>query len=683
MKYNSWKIPNIAASASNAPPELVQEGYPPLLATVLTSRGFGCPEKAGGFLGGDASMLHDPMLMADMQKAVERINLAAERGEHVAVYGDYDVDGITSSCLMTDCIRSMGLSCELYIPDRIEEGYGLNTAAIDQLHSLGVQLIITVDCGVTGVNETLHARNLGIDMVITDHHECGSELPAAAAVVNPKRPDCAYPVSFLAGVGVAFKLACALSGNTAYTLEKYADLVAIGTIADVMPMLDENRFMIREGLQRLLSSPRPGLSALIQEAGIEVKRLGATGIGFSIAPRLNAAGRLGRSDISAELLLSADNERCTFLAQELCQLNRDRQSIEMIIWEEAMSILEENPPDAPIVLAGEGWHQGVVGIAASRLAEAFSLPAIIICLDGEKGKGSCRSFGGFNLFEALRACDAELESFGGHALAAGLNIRRDKISSFRNALDEYYKAHKPTDESELIVDVCIGDGELLDMPNVQSLENLEPCGSAAPRAVLCMTGAVLEFLSPIGGGKHSKLRVKKFGMEFDCVFFSQRAEEMGVSTGDMVDVAFFPQINEFRGRSSVQLLITAIRPTDDSGLCRRILAGEALAQREAVDMLPSRADFVRIWKRLLALGSSLDAPFSSVFDALDTGCSNAVSCLCLSVFEDIGLLNLTFTEDRLVLTVNNTTSKVNLEDSGRLRAIRALAARSGNSGGDR
>ena len=674
MKYDYWKIPNTPACLSNAPECLLSEGYPPLLAAVLASRGFDCADSARGFLESDSSSIHDPMLLADMDKAVSRIRMASDRGEHVAVYGDYDVDGITASCLMTDCIRSMGLRCELYIPDRIEEGYGLNAAAIDCLSSMGVNLIITVDCGVTGVEETLHARSLGIDMIITDHHECSPTLPEAAAVIDPKRPDCKYPFKYLAGVGVAFKLACALSGDTGHTLKRYADLVAIGSIADVMPLTGENRHIIREGLENILSSPRPGIKALINEAGIDGKKPSAMNIGFSIAPRLNASGRLGRSDIAAELLLSADPMRCGQLSNELCSLNRSRQNIEHEIWEQATSMLDGTSPDTPIVLAEDNWHQGVVGIAASRLTEAFSLPAIMICLDGDKGKGSCRSFGGFNLFEALSACKDELESFGGHALAAGLTIRRDKIDSFRSALAKYYADNKPEHGSALNIDLCIGDPNLLNRQNVSALELLEPCGKDNPRVILCMTGVEIESITPIGGGKHLKLKIRKFGTEFDCVFFAQRAEDLDLLPGDRADIAFTPQINEFRGRSTIQLLVTSMRRTDEHELCRRILTGAHLTVHELADSLPQRSDFVKLWKRLSALGGTLDAPLEDAMHSINTGGFWATDCLCFAVFEDIGLINISFLKDQLVISQKNNPGKADLEASVKLKMYREIVA---------
>ena len=296
------------------------------------------------------------------------------------------MDGITAACMMTDYLQSRGLDCLLYIPDRIEEGYGLNTAAIKSLGERGVSLIITVDCGVTAIAETEHASSLGIDMIITDHHECREALPAAKAVINPKRPDCPYPNPSLAGVGVVFKLLCAVERDSAHILERYGDLVAVGTIADVMPLTGENRYITWTGLEKLNRNPRPGIAALLRESGLADRRLNATSVGFSVAPKLNAAGRLGQVEIATRLLLTENRKEAEKLARRLCELNRSRQAMELDIWKQAEAMMGGASPDTPIVLASEDWHQGVVGIAASRLTEVFSVPAVMICFDGDMAR---------------------------------------------------------------------------------------------------------------------------------------------------------------------------------------------------------------------------------------------------------------------------------------------------------
>ena len=592
MKHKVWNIP----PAVSIPEELIRAGYTPLLAAVLASRGVRTVSAAASFLEGGPCALEDPMLLTDMDAAVRRIERARQNGEKVAVYGDYDVDGITSACLLAEYLRGSGIETEIYIPDRMEEGYGLNIGAIEHLRDAGVTLIITVDCGVTAVGETDYAASLGMDMLITDHHECQAELPRAVAVVDPKRPDGRYPSRDLAGVGVAFKLVCALSGDSKAMMERFSDLVAVGTIADVMPLTGENRYIVKMGLEKLRTEPRAGLAALMAEAGVTESRLNAMSIGFTLAPRINAAGRLGRVAHAAELMMEHDPERARRLAAELCDMNRERQQLEAAIWEEALAMLAGQTPKGPIVLAGQGWHQGVIGIAASRLAETYSVPAVIISLDGEHGKGSCRSYGGFNLFDALGACGDLLEGFGGHALAAGLNICRDNVDAFRKALEEHYVNHVPQAEEGLPLDMVIGDRRMLTMRCVESLEALEPCGNENPRPMFALLDAYLQELAPIGGGKHVRLKIEKFGQTYDCVWFSHSINDLGLSVGDRVDAAFYPQVSEFRGRRNVQLVLQDLRKADIAGLCRRILE-EGDAPGVAID----RGELARIWRSLEGL----------------------------------------------------------------------------------
>lgn len=663
MKYNTWKM---SYMPPEAPQELVRAGFTPLLSMILSLRGYGDADSARRFLSLDPGALTDPFLLTDMQPAVDRIRLAVSRGEKVAVYGDYDVDGITSTCLLTCYLRSLGLDCLSYIPDRIGEGYGLNSAAIDSLAAQGASLIVTVDCGVTGVAETQYAGSIGIDMIITDHHECMDTLPQAVAVIDPKRPGCAYPNANLAGVGVAFKLVCAIDGDAVRCLDEYCDLVAVGTIADVMPLTGENRVMTEKGLEKLRTNPIYGLRALMEEAGLGKKRLNAGAIGFTLAPRINAAGRLGQAGRAAELLMCSDDRQAAQLAGELCRLNRSRQEFETEIWKEALDMIGPEPPRHPIVLASSGWHQGVIGIVASRLTETFGMPAIMICLDGENGKGSCRSYGGFNLFEALGACSEYLISFGGHAMAAGLNIHRDNIDAFRQALGEYYDRHPCSGEISLGIDLRVDSASLLTMDCVASLEQLEPCGNGNPRPTLCITGAQLLSVIPIGGGKHLRLRVRKFGVTYDCVFFSRTAEELGVREGDLVDIAFFPQINEFRSRRSVQLLVIDLRVHDDGELRRRILGGLELSCDDARQCLPGRAELARLWKSLLRLPDG-ELPLEQAVSCC--GLYAPMACAGLAAFAELGLVTLIRKNGETSLRVNRQASKVSLSDSPTLQRL--------------
>ncbi len=644
MKQKVWNFPCAAA----IPDELTKAGYTPLLAAVLASRGITTAAAAAAFLDGGPQISDDPLLLTDIMPAIGRITRACQLGEKAAVYGDYDVDGITSGCLLTDYLRSIGLDTTLYIPDRLEEGYGLNPAAIEHLKNEGVSLIVTVDCGVTAIEETEFASSLGVDMIITDHHECQEELPNAVAVVDPKRRDCPYPSRDLAGVGVAYKLVCAMDGSDERMLARYSDLVAVGTVADVMPLTGENRRIIKAGLEKLRHDPRPGLAALMDEAGVDRRRLTAMTIGFTLAPRINAAGRLGRVQCAADLMMELNPSKAQRLASELCEMNRERQRLEQDIWEHAMETLAGTKPTTPIILAGEGWHQGVIGIAASRLAEAFCVPAVMISMTDDRGKGSCRSYGGFNLFDALSSCGELLDAFGGHILAAGLNIRRENLDAFRKAFTEYYVNHPPEASEGLPLDLVVTSGSLLTMECVQSLELLEPCGNANPRPSLCMTDCVLSAVTPIGGGKHVRLRVDKFGQSYECVWFSHRAEDLGLSADDRVDLAFFPQINEFRSRRSVQLLVLDIRRADCSESVLAVLDG-----RIDPALHISRSELGRAWRALEQEGPALRFTLPQL-PAQSARLTAEKLALALRIFDQLGLLTLERQDQTIdiMLTVN-------------------------------
>ena len=652
MKHKVWNIP----PAVSIPEELIRAGYTPLLAAVLATRGITTAAEAAAFLDGGPTVLEDPMLLADMDVALRRIERARSHGEKIAVYGDYDVDGITSACLLAEYLRGTGLQTEIYIPDRMEEGYGLNTGAIELLRDKGVTLIITVDCGVTAIEETDYAASLGIDMLITDHHECQAELPRAVAVVDPKRPDSVYPSRNLAGVGVAFKLVCALSGDSEAMLARFADLVAVGTIADVMPLTGENRHIVKTGLEKLRTDPRPGLEALIRETGMDGKRLNAMTIGFTVAPRINAAGRLGRVDHAAELMLEHNADRAARLAAELCDMNRERQQLEAVIWEQALARLGGEKPAGPIVLAGENWHQGVIGIAASRLAETYGVPAVIISLDGDKGKGSCRSYGGFNLFDALSSCGDLLEGFGGHVLAAGLNIRREHVDEFRAALCAFYENHIPQAEEGLSPDLIIDTRQLLTMKCVESLDLLEPCGNENPRPLFGLIDVRLQEVVPIGGGKHVRMRVEKFGQLYDCVWFGHGTGELGVTAGDRIDLAFHPQVSEFRGRKNVQLVIQDVRPTDVAAFCRHILT-----TGHAPGVYIDRSELARIWRSLEGL-----APLRlglGRLGKLDPRLHSAKISLGLRVLQELALCQIRYVENDIYIMITNNGMKADLMQS--------------------
>ena len=549
MKYDEWKINYYDDNGTGL------RSLPPLLRALLTTRGLsGLDDLRDSFVPGSDEAL------VDMGKAVARITRAIENMEKTAVYGDYDVDGITSAYILTDYLRSRALPVELYIPDRFEEGYGLNMTAVEFLRDKGATLIITVDCGITAQAEVEFATSLGVDMIITDHHECKGELPNAVAVIDPKRPDDSGAP--LAGVGVTYKLIAALEGNRETVLDRYSDFIALATVADVMPLTGENRFLVEHGLEKMNDAPSLGISALIREAGI-ASPVTSSSIAYGLAPRINAAGRLGRSDTAAQLFLSRDPNTASRLAAELCDLNRARQELEAEIWTQAISRIGDTRPTEPLVLASEKWHQGVMGIVASRLVELYCVPAIMISLDGDVGRGSCRSCDGFNIYSAISACSDWLVGYGGHAQAAGFSIRRDCIDGFRDAMTDYFHENFAATVSELSIDFAIRNPAWLSSANVEALDRLEPYGNGNPKAILCLLDAEMLEITDIGGGKHLRLTLAKFGALFDCVFFGVNTAAVGLRAGDRIDAAFTPQINDFRGRRTVQLVIRDLRKAEN------------------------------------------------------------------------------------------------------------------------
>ncbi|MBQ1410651.1 MAG: single-stranded-DNA-specific exonuclease RecJ [Oscillospiraceae bacterium] len=687
MKYGAWNVSSFQAEQVRA---LEQAGYGPLCARILSARGYGDPAAAGAYLRGDTP-LNSPFLMKDMKTAADRVRLAVARKKHIAVFGDYDVDGITSTALLTEFLRSLGARVTSYIPARLEEGYGLNEIAIRCLHQQQVNLIITVDCGITANREAELCRKLGIELVITDHHECKEELPNAVAVVDPHRADCSYPHTDLSGVGIAFQLAAAIFGDQEALLERYSDLLCLGLIADVMPLRGEVRTMVVRGLKALEHPTRPGIAALMAECGCTEGPITTSTVGYLLAPRINAAGRMGQVELALELFMTRDHARGRMLADTLCRLNRERQKVEAGIYQEAVSMLGHDARPGAIVLAGETWHQGVVGIVASRLSEEYNCPAFLICMDGEHGKASSRSYGGFNLFAALTNLSGLLESFGGHELAAGFTISRKNIPLFRREVTALAEAFQCSGQAEdaLAVD-CAVDPALLSLENVQALNQLEPCGTGCPIPVLCVEDAVVTQLNEVGGGKHLRLSLRsRNGCSLSAIFFSQSAQRIGIAPGDAVDVAFTPQINEFRGIRTVQLNVADLRPNHrlreeteaERALYGRFVRQLALTPDEAARLLPCREEFVAVWRYLIA--NSGDHGIEEDFPCMGRKITRSAGVgpaehltlgktrICLDVFAELGLIQLQTNCRYFKIRITTDGRKVDLNQSGIVQRLRA------------
>ena len=674
LKYGIWNIQALEPGSVNA---LVGGGYAPLPAMVLASRGMKTARDAREYLDCNAE-LYDPFLMTDMDLAAGRVGLAIERGEKIAVFGDYDVDGITSTCMLTDFLRRQGANCISYIPSRLEEGYGLNPIAIEQLSAEGVNLIISVDCGITAIAEAELCREKGIDLVITDHHECKDRLPAAVAVVDPHRPDGGYPHKNLSGVGVAFKLACALCGDQEAVLQDYADMVCLGTVADVMLLQGENRVFVARGLQSLRNTRRPGIAALMRESGCASDTVSASTIGYNLAPRINAAGRMGQIDLALNLFLTEDEEEAADLARKLCDLNRQRQAVESQIYAQAVSMLPDGQPPEAIVLADDTWHQGVVGIVASRMAEEYCCPAFLICLDGEHGKASSRSFGGFNLFSSLTALAPLLESYGGHELAAGFTIARHNIPRFRDDIcaiaADYYLGSGP----RTVLDIdCTIPPELMTVRSIEALNILEPCGNGCPKPVFAMERLTIERITMVGGGRHMRLRLRSGHHTLNAIYFSATPETASIEQGDLVDVAFNAQINDFRGERTVQLNVLDIRPSCCAESSPEMLEypriRTGLSPAAAAELLPDRVTLGDVWRYLAAAGPGIrENPIClcrKIVRRSGRPLSVGKLLTCLDIFADVGLLKTHRLHKYIRIDLLHTSGKADLNQSNTMQLL--------------
>ena len=535
----------------------------PLLARLLINRGITDTKEAEIFLFGDLSYCYDPFLMKDMKKAVTRINKAIENNETILIYGDYDVDGVSSVALLTLAFKELGKDVLFYIPNRVDEGYGLNEDALKFAHEKGVNLIITVDCGINAVNEVDAANSFGIDVIITDHHEVDKTMiPKAYAIIDPHQDDCDYPFEGLAGVGVAYKLALALIGDKHDDNLKFLDIVALGTVADIVPQTSENRIYTKQGLKKLNDTANPGLKALIESSGLKDKVLEASHIGFGLGPRINAMGRIGSADKALELLLSSDRNKADELAKILNSENSKRRRIESSITEKAKDLVDREinfSEDQVIVIGDDDWHSGVIGIVASRLQDKFYRPSIVISWDKDVGKGSGRSIANFNLYDALTHCKKYLEGFGGHAAACGITINRSNIDLFRNAINKYAKEN--LHENDLVASVDI-DGQIdiskINIEIIKQLNMLKPYGPGNKKPVFVCKNLRLNNV-PRGVGKNGiKMHVKTNGPVYEAIHFNKDNIDIP-NIGETFDLVYSPSINDWRGIESVQLEIKDIK----------------------------------------------------------------------------------------------------------------------------
>ena len=692
-----------------------------LCAKLLYNRGYKTADDARSFLENETSVLHDPFKLADVRAAIERIKKAIDNRERIVIYGDYDVDGVTAVSTLFLYLAEHGAIVDYYIPKRDGEGYGVSYAAIDRLAELGVSLIITVDTGITANDETEYAREKGIDMVITDHHECRPELPKACAVVNPHRPDCEYPFKELAGVGVVFKLICAYetmlceeSGENVIdgirrVCKKYADLTAIGTIADVMPVVDENRLIVALGLKMISNTSRKGLSALIDAVtskndgasksaanAPKKRKITSSFIGYGIAPKINAAGRISSASKAVELLLAESDDEAQKMAQELCEINRQRQVEENRIAEQAYKKIEQTHDfenDKVIIIEDDNWNQGIIGIVASRITEKYGLPSILISFDGatrgypspdDNGKGSGRSVKGMNLVDAMNYCEDLLCKYGGHELAAGLTIERENIDAFRRKINDY--ANKYLGEEQITAQIeaeCEVEMQEISMKQALELYRLEPFGVANPVPQFVLRNAEIMKLIPIGGGKHTKLIIAKDGVYLNAVYFGVQANKLPLLEGNSVDLVFNLDINEYQNVKSVQLIVQDIRLSEEyekrcSDIKKRyeeISAGGAFDVEE--DIIPNRDDFAAVYttiRREFRLGHEVLTSdiLLSLLGKTDRPINYIKLQFIIKILNELKICGVeNVGEDRYKFDVYFSASKTNIEKSSILKMLRS------------
>ncbi len=536
-------------------------GLSRLLSTILVNKGLENKEEIDVFLNPTRKDFHDPYLMPDMEIAVKRIIQAIENQEKVIIYGDYDVDGITSITVLKKFLSDRGLEVDSYIPNRLDEGYGLNKAAIDKIVSEGYQLMITVDCGISGIDEIDYANSLGLETIVTDHHEPAEVLPKALAVVDAKRKDNKYPNNQLAGVGVVFKLTQAIS--QVYNLEekeylKYLDIVCVGTISDIVPLVDENRVIAKLGLKLVEVTKNIGLKALLTSIGY--KKIDSSAISFGVAPRINACGRMGHEQEALKLFLTDNIVEATNITKKLNEYNKERQDIEKRIFEEVLVKIENGEKDKPcIVLADENWHHGVIGIVSSKVTEMYYKPSILICFEDGEGKGSGRSIPGFDLHDALSKCDEHIDRFGGHSMAIGISVSKDKFNSFKNDFEEYVSN---TNISELVPVIKVDEevtSKDIGINIVKELSMLEPFGEANKMPIFMYKNLRINSIRALSDGKHLKLTLKDEGTVIDAIGFNMGYLVDEFLLGDKVDVLGNLEINSFNGRESVQINLKDLR----------------------------------------------------------------------------------------------------------------------------
>lgn len=655
-------------------------GVPFFLAMLMNIRGLDDAVHLREFLG-EGEPLSDPFLLKDMDKAAARITRAVDNMEKIAVYGDYDADGVTSTAMLYSYLETRGADVIFYIPQREGEGYGMNIGAVEYLKEQGVSLIVTVDNGISSVQEVARANELGIDVVVTDHHRPQEILPDAVAVVDAYRPDDTSPYKHFSGVGIAFKLLMALedgAGDVEDLLEAYSDLAAIGTIGDIVPLTGENRTLIRAGLERLSQSDRPGVQALLENAGIAGKALTSTNVAFTLVPRINATGRMGAPERAVRLLISGYEEEAEVLSEEICADNEERRRVEAEIAEAAFADIEAKGymKDRVVVVDGENWHHGVIGIVASRVTERCGKPCMIISRGETEAKGSGRSIEGFSLFEAICACGDLLIKFGGHPMAAGITLKPENIEAFRKRVNQYAAEHFPQMPTQTVTLDCKLNPAALSVSMAQSLTQLEPFGNGNPQPVFGLFNMELSNVTPVGGGGHLRLTLEKNGAVITAMRFNTKPEELPYHIGDKIDLAVQLEAREFRGQPSLTVIVRDMKfaafntEKNIASLAsfEKWQRGEVLSAEDKNRLYPDRACLAAIYRALRTVnGKETDqVRFVSQFGKDMT---LGLFKTALLVFEERGLVHSEIADDTFTATLIETSGKTDITRSPVLLAL--------------
>lgn len=678
LALKKWEV---ASYDRQAVREIAQQtGLPAAAAALLQSRGCKTAQEAAEMVSG--APLRDPFLLKDMDRAVQRINRAVENFEKIAVYGDYDADGVTATSILYSYLESSGADVSFYIPEREGEGYGLNLTAVETLHTRQVELIVTVDNGISSLAEIQRANELGMDVVVTDHHQPRPQLPAAVAIVDPYREDDHSGCRGLCGAGLAFKLVQALEGPEAdpgFLLEMYADLLTIGTVGDVVPLVGENRTFVRKGLQVLPQTDRPGLRALLEKAGLQGRALTSENVAFGIVPRINATGRIGSPERAVRLLLSEDPEEAASLAADICDDNDYRRQLETEIYENALQQLRQEPDrllDRVLVVEGRDWHHGVIGIVASRITETFGKPCIVLSTNAQETKGSGRSIEGFSLFLAVSACADLMTKFGGHPMAAGLTMPPENVPEFRRRINAY-----AAKLGEMPVPVLRLDGVLkparlsLDLPRAAEL--LQPFGAENPRPLYGLLGVTLQEIQPVGGGKHLRLVCSSAGVRLRCMKFGMTLEAFPYHPGDVLDLAVELEVNEYNGKEQLSVIVRDMKAAGSNAeallagqaLFQKAMRGESLTAEELHTLLPDRVGCAGLYRTLRACGGYSGG--AEKLAAMDSAMPFARLLVCLELFCEHGLIQLEQFGMQYKVTLCATSGKVSLFESAFLQQLKA------------